>query len=202
MTPETGDDKTAGTRTRRRATIGLVAVAVLAVAAHLGLGGAVLTSAPWAGWAAGGLVAVVAAKIIAVVVLARLATRRGRTGHRAGGVGLRAHLTSLVRRPREKARSAPAVEASARVPTPKAERYARQLCAHARWKAPRVEWAPPNGVIEFPGGMGTCRLSATADHLLLVVTAADAAGLAAIRQILTGNLERFANRDGLTVEWN
>lgn len=32
------------------------------------------------------------------------------------------------------------MRAEARVPTPKGERYAKQLCNHAAWKAPRAEF--------------------------------------------------------------
>ncbi|MEU4096315.1 DUF2218 domain-containing protein [Streptomyces sp. NPDC026673] len=62
-------------RRRRRATLGAVALIVLVVAVHLGLGGLLLVSGPWRHWLIGALVAVVVAK--AAHVLARRASRRG-----------------------------------------------------------------------------------------------------------------------------
>ncbi|MEU1619109.1 DUF2218 domain-containing protein [Streptomyces sp. NPDC005722] len=64
-------------RPRRRGTkLGIAAVAVLVVAAHLGLGGLLLTSGPWKHWALGALLAVLLAK--AVHLLRRRAGRRGK----------------------------------------------------------------------------------------------------------------------------
>lgn len=93
------------------------------------------------------------------------------------------------------------MRSEARVPTPRGERYAKQLCSHAAWRAPRAEWTPPEGVIEFPDEMGTCRVTAEADHLVLAIVATDPADLARLQQIVAGNLERFASREGLKVEW-
>jgi hypothetical protein len=93
------------------------------------------------------------------------------------------------------------VRSNARVPTARSARYAKQLCSHAVWKTPRAQWTPPNGVIEFPGGMGTCRITAEPDCLVLAVEAADPADLARLQQIIGSNIERFATREGLTVEW-
>jgi hypothetical protein len=199
LEPAEDVDGSAAARRKRRTTIGLVVAVALAVAVHLGLGGAVLAAAPWAGWTAGGLVALVGVKVAVVAVLARLATRRGGSaGHRP--VGLRSHF------PRSRRSTTPVdtvtgVTATARVATPRADRYAKQLCGHARWKAQHAEWTPPTGEIRFPGDLGTCRLTATADHLLLVVTAVDAASLATVQRIIDANLERFAARDHLAVEW-
>lgn len=91
--------------------------------------------------------------------------------------------------------------AEARVPTPKSERYAKQLCSHAAWKTPRAEWTPPHGVIEFPDDMGTCRMTAEPDLLVLAVEATDPADLAKIQQIVGRNIERFASRENLKVQW-
>ncbi len=54
-----------------RRTVALVAVGVLVVALHLGLGAAVFTSAPWAGWALDVVLVVVAVKLLASIVLGR-----------------------------------------------------------------------------------------------------------------------------------
>jgi hypothetical protein len=161
---------------KHHTAIGLTVGAVVLVAVHLGLGGALL-SAPWTGWVAGVVVAIVALKI---AVVTRLLRKRRRRSH---------------------VNEEPIARAEARVPTPKAERYAKQLCGHAAWKAARAEWTAPHGVIEFPEGMGTCRITAEPADLLLTVEATGPANLARIQRIIGGNIERFASRDGLTVEW-
>ncbi|MDN3353762.1 DUF2218 domain-containing protein [Actinomadura sp. DC4] len=93
------------------------------------------------------------------------------------------------------------LRSTARVPTPRGERYARQLCGHAAHMNCAATWDPPEGVIEFPDAMGTCRVTATPDHLVLTVEATDAANLERLRRILGHDVERFGGRDGLAVEW-
>jgi hypothetical protein len=56
-------------------------------------------------------------------------------------------------------------------------------------------------VIEFPGEMGTCRMAAEPDHLVLSVEATDPANLARLQQIIGRDIERFASREGLTADW-
>ncbi|MFF7210510.1 DUF2218 domain-containing protein [Streptomyces sp. NPDC008238] len=63
-------------RPRRGTKLGIAAVVVLVVAAHLGLGGLLLTSGPWKHWALGALLAVLLAK--AIHLLRRRAGRRGK----------------------------------------------------------------------------------------------------------------------------
>lgn len=214
MTTETDPETAPAAMARRKRyrTIGLAVAGVLAVAVHLGLGGAMLTSSPWTGWAANIVLAIVVLKVLGVTVVARLVARRRRASHGRSTVGPAAHLGSLaghlgavVGLPWKKRRGAVSQKAitrsEARIPTAKGERYAKQLCSHAAWKTPRAEWTPPNGVIEFPDDMGTCRMTAEPDHLLLIVEGTNPANLARIQQIIGGNIERFANRDGLTVEW-
>ncbi|MEI5522150.1 hypothetical protein WB401_03185 [Streptomyces brasiliscabiei] len=66
-------------RPRRRRTVGLVGVALLVVAGHLGAGGLLLASpGPWRHWAAGILLVVVATHA-AGVVHRRTAHRRATT---------------------------------------------------------------------------------------------------------------------------
>lgn len=93
------------------------------------------------------------------------------------------------------------VSSHARVATGRSERYGKQLCDHAAWKASHAQWTPPDGVIEFPGSTGTCRITARPDCLLLAVEAATPADLARLQRIIGGNIERFAAREGLTVTW-
>jgi hypothetical protein len=88
LSPEGGAVKRRG----RVMTIGLISVGVLIVALHLGLGGAVLATPPWMGWAANALLAVVLVKVLIIaghVVPARLAIRRlqRRNTFHPGGAG-------------------------------------------------------------------------------------------------------------------
>jgi len=95
----------------------------------------------------------------------------------------------------------PVFRSEARVPTPRGERYARQLCSHAARMASRAEWTPPEGRIEFPDGLGTCRILTEPGHLILTLQAADPASLGRLQQIIGSNISRFASREGLTVDW-
>lgn len=65
-------------RRRHVGTIGLVAVVVLVIAVHLGLGGALLANWRWTGWAVGIVLAVVLVKAIVLTSLGRFAIRRGK----------------------------------------------------------------------------------------------------------------------------
>jgi hypothetical protein len=91
MTPAS-EGKPAARRDRRR-TIVLAVVGVLAVAVHLGLGGAVLANSRWTGGAADIALAIVLGKVL-VMALGRVAIRRGKatcpTAH------LRARMQHLV----------------------------------------------------------------------------------------------------------
>lgn len=93
------------------------------------------------------------------------------------------------------------MRSEARVPTPRGERYAKQLCSHAARMTPRAEWTPPEGVIEFPDAIGTCRITAEPDQLVLAVEATSAANLARLQQIVSRNIEGFARREDLKVVW-
>jgi hypothetical protein len=198
--PDAAPTPTAGAvaHRKRRRTIGITAVGALAITVHLGLGGAALAS-QWTGVAADVVLAVVGVKVIAVTVIAlrRLAARRNRAATIPAN-------TSPPHPSRPSAFGGGDGETSrseARVPTPKAERYGKQLCAHAAWKAPRAEWTPPEGVIEFPDDMGTCRITAEPDQLVLAIEATGPANLAGIQQRIGGLVERFGSRDGLKVIW-
>ena len=72
--PHSPDVAGTGRRGRHRGTVALVAVGVLVVAAHLGLGAAAVTSPAWTGWALDAVLAVVAAvvvKLLASIVVGR-----------------------------------------------------------------------------------------------------------------------------------
>jgi hypothetical protein len=75
------------------------------------------------------------------------------------------------------------------------------LCSHAAWKAAGAHWTEPHGVIEFPGDTGRCTITAEPDCLVLAVEAAGPQELADVQRIIGGNMERFAAREGLSVQW-
>jgi hypothetical protein len=116
--------------------------------------------------------------------------------------GFAAHPASLLS-PRDHRAVNPqqVLRTQARIPTTRGERYAKQLCRHAARLASRADWTPPEGVIEFPNDIGTCRMTAEPDHMLVTIEATDAASLTRLQQIIGSNIERFSSRDGLTVEW-
>ncbi len=93
------------------------------------------------------------------------------------------------------------LRSEARIPTSAAERYAKQLCNHATHMGARSDWAPPNGVVDFPQG-GTCHVRADPMELILVVQADSPSQLATIRAILTADFQRFGHRDGMNVTWS
>jgi hypothetical protein len=95
----------------------------------------------------------------------------------------------------------PMLRSEARVATSRSERYAKQLCSHAAHMASRAEWTPPGGIIEFPGGMGTCRITSEPGHLVLALETADRANLDTLQQIISRDITRFASRESLTVQW-
>jgi hypothetical protein len=210
-------------RTRNR-TIGLTAAGALVVAVHLGLGGSVLAAPRWTGWAIGSVLVAILVKVVVLGRLGRGLARAFKPGDAGGGTAHRhaphlrklrfaahtaspaGHLRAVAGFLRRGRRRNPVSQKStmrseARVPTPRGERYAKQLCAHAARMAPHAEWTPPEGVIEFPDEMGTCRVIAEPDHLVLTVEATDPANLATLQQIISRNIERFGGREGLKVEW-
>jgi hypothetical protein len=67
-----------GRRGRHRGTVALVAVGVLVVAAHLGLGVAAVTPRAWTGWALDAVLAVVVVKLLASIVVGRRIIHRRR----------------------------------------------------------------------------------------------------------------------------
>lgn len=76
--PHSRDAAGAGRRGRHRGTVALVAVGVLVVAAHLGLGAAAVAFPAWTGWALDAVLAVVAVKLLASIVVGRRIVHRRR----------------------------------------------------------------------------------------------------------------------------
>ena len=126
------------------------------------------------------------------------------TAHLAGaGAQFRALTGTLRGRRPEPTTAGPSavVRSEARVLTDRSARYAKQLCSHAARMTARAQWNDPHGVIDFPGGTGTCRITAEANGLHLVLEAAESADLARWQQVIGDDIERFASREGLTVRW-
>lgn len=70
----------------------------------------------------------------------------------------------------------------ARVPTEKADKYANRLCKHFAHKI-EAEWAPPEGVAEFPE-LGTCRMESRPGELVLRIEAPDAERLDRVQGVV------------------
>ena len=108
----------------------------------------------------------------------------------------------------------------ARVRTPKARRYLEQLCRHAdaissrmgghRHDHPgrtdnhprlvRVNRSDTDATLDFD--RGRCRLQAETDALVLRIDADDAATLRQLERLIAVDIERFGNREQLTVTWH
>ncbi len=95
----------------------------------------------------------------------------------------------------------PILRSEAHVSTSRSERYAKQLCNHAAHMASRAQWRPPQGIIEFPANLGTCRITSEPGRLVLALQSADPDSLSRMQQIIGSDIERFAGREGLTVRW-
>ena len=105
----------------------------------------------------------------------------------------------------------------AHVETQRAPRYLAQLCRHfsnlrrheSRGREHEtaqppdievhVEWQENHGTITFP--WGRCTLNATADGLALAVEAPDEPARQRIEDLVGSHVERFGERDHLTVNW-
>lgn len=112
--------------------------------------------------------------------------------------------------------TAPTVQA--RIETDRATRYLTQLIKHATAMAGTgghripghkpitdevevtIESSETDGVIAF-GSWGRCTLHAGTDALTAHIDAADEEKLARIQTIIGRNLDRFARREGITVDW-
>lgn len=120
------------------------------------------------------------------------------------------------------------VTSTARIPTDRPDRYLRQICEHAGAMGSgghgpgdhaghqsghgrgqgtaasevqvSAECAATQGTITF-APWGSCEITAGPDALTLRVEAGDAQSLRRMQEVLTGDLERFGRRDGLSVTW-
>ena len=91
------------------------------------------------------------------------------------------------------------ITSTAHVPTAESARYMKQLCRHFAHRVPAV-FDENEGEVTFE--FGVCRLQAGPAELLLRANAPDPASLDRLEQVIGSHLERFAHRDGITVEWS
>ncbi|MFJ8629146.1 DUF2218 domain-containing protein [Streptomyces sp. NPDC093568] len=88
----------------------------------------------------------------------------------------------------------------ARVATDAAPRYAKQLASHFGRKIPAEETSDGGHRLTFQ--KTDVLLAPQDDHLLIRVTAPDAAALTAVQEVVGSHLERFGRRNELSVRWN
>jgi hypothetical protein len=86
----------------------------------------------------------------------------------------------------------------ARISTPKASVYMKQLCRHFAHKVD-ASFDDERGRIAFPAGV--CRLEAAGGVLVLAADADDEESLRRVEDVVASHLERFASRDDLEVAW-
>lgn len=91
------------------------------------------------------------------------------------------------------------VQSKARIATPMAQRFMTQLCKHFEHRL-TVSYSAAAGSIEFP--VGTCRLEAAPDLLILHAEASDANQLGQLETVVTRHLVRFAFRDPPEIAWS
>lgn len=92
------------------------------------------------------------------------------------------------------------VSASASVATSSPERYAKQLAAHLGRRLEVREEADGLRLV-FGDGSGDCLLRAQDSALELHAAATDRAELERITQVVGSHLERFGQRNELSVVW-
>ena len=85
------------------------------------------------------------------------------------------------------------MRSEARVTTPNASRYVKQLCKHFAHEA-TAEWDGQQGTAEFD--KGSCRLSVDDGFLHVVCMSDDEAGLDEVEEILRSHLAHFAHKEG------
>ncbi len=86
----------------------------------------------------------------------------------------------------------------ARVATETPARYVTRLCKHFAHKVPAT-FSDTEGRIEF--AMGTGLLAVEPGTLVLRAQAQDAEGLARVEHVLGSHLERFADKETLSIAW-
>jgi len=87
----------------------------------------------------------------------------------------------------------------ARVATPKAAVYMKQLCRHFGHKNPAT-FSDSSGRIEFE--FGVCELDASQGTLVLRALADDGEAVSRVEQVIGSHLQHFAHREELEVDWS
>jgi len=99
---------------------------------------------------------------------------------------------------------------TARVATNRPTLYLKQLCEHFADETERhsaqefeVSFDDHEGFIDFaPVVSGSCRLDARQEAVLVLeASETDQTALERVQRIVARHVERFGNREGLTVEW-
>ncbi|GII58104.1 hypothetical protein Pth03_64930 [Planotetraspora thailandica] len=88
---------------------------------------------------------------------------------------------------------------TALVRTARPDRYIKQLISHLGHKATAQLTGDGRGTITFDAG--TCVLAPSVGHLELIVAAGDATAVAAVQDVVTRHLLRFATQETLDVAW-
>jgi caffeoyl-CoA O-methyltransferase len=88
--------------------------------------------------------------------------------------------------------------ASAFVVTSRPQRYIKQLVSHFGNKV-KTELTDEGGRLEFD--FGTCDLRTVETGIEMIGTAADAAQLETLKDVVARHLIRFGSNDNLTVSW-
>ncbi|EMF51952.1 MULTISPECIES: DUF2218 domain-containing protein [Streptomyces] len=86
-----------------------------------------------------------------------------------------------------------------RASTDAAPRYAKQLASHFGRKIPTEQTSEGGHRLTFE--QTDVLLQPAEDHLLIRVTAPDASALTSIREVVGSHLERFGQRNELSVTW-
>jgi hypothetical protein len=86
----------------------------------------------------------------------------------------------------------------ATVQTATPERYAKQLASHLGHK---LEVRPEEAGDRLVFGAGSCLLEPRADVLVLSAVADDPDALEQVQRVVGSHLERFGQRNELTVSW-
>jgi uncharacterized protein len=92
-----------------------------------------------------------------------------------------------------------AVTSTARVATDRGERYRKQLASHFGKRIEVTE--EPAGTVLRWGFGGTTTLIVEADALVLLAAADDSETLERVKDVTGRHLERFGEKDGLSVTW-
>lgn len=92
----------------------------------------------------------------------------------------------------------PLLRASADVATDRPDWWLKQLASHLSRKATVTEL---DDVTVLAIGTGSCTLRAGDAVLSFAAEAPDEESLAVVQQVVGGHFERFAAKEGLTVDW-